>query len=191
MFRPTKAVAAERTGTEAAVPVQRDVLRPGGRPSPLGYVMAALRFALGWTFLWAFLDKTFGLGYATPAENAWIEGGSPTTGFLSNVDGPFEGFFTNMAGQGWADWLFMLGLLGIGMALILGIGMRVAAVTGAALLAMMYMAALPLTNNPFMDTYLIEILLLVALALAGAGRVVGLGGWWEKLPFVKKNRWLV
>ena len=35
---------------------------------------------LGFEFLWAFLDKTFGFGYATPAERAWINGGSPTKG---------------------------------------------------------------------------------------------------------------
>lgn len=161
------------------------------RPGALGYVLALLRIGMGWTFLWAFLDKTFGLGFATPAENAWIDGGSPTTGYLSNVDGPFESVFTGMAGQAWADWLFMVGLLGIGLALLLGIGMRIAAVTGGLLLAFMYLAALPLETNPFMDSHLIEILVLAAVALAGAGRVLGLGGYWERLPLVRTNRWLV
>ncbi|NED98534.1 DoxX family membrane protein [Phytoactinopolyspora alkaliphila] len=162
-----------------------------GRPGALGYVLAALRFALGWTFLWAFLDKTFGFGYATPAERAWVNGGSPTTGYLSNVEGPFGGFFSGMAGHAWADWLFMIGLLGIGLALILGIGMRIAAVTGALLLVFMWMAALPLANNPFMDNHLTEALMLGVLALAGTGRVVGFGKVWERLPLVRKNRWLV
>jgi hypothetical protein len=40
--------------------------------------LAILRVLLGVEFLWAFLDKTFGLGYATPAARAWIHGGSPT-----------------------------------------------------------------------------------------------------------------
>ena len=35
-------------------------------------VFAALRIVLGFTFFWAFLDKVFGLGYATPSERAWI-----------------------------------------------------------------------------------------------------------------------
>jgi hypothetical protein len=34
------------------------------------FVLAATRLSLGWVFLWAFLDKTFGLGRGTPAENA-------------------------------------------------------------------------------------------------------------------------
>ena len=70
---------------------------------------------MGFTFFWAFLDKLFGLGYATPSERAWINGGSPTKGFLANsADGPFAGFYQDIAGAGWADWLFMIGLAGIG-----------------------------------------------------------------------------
>jgi thiosulfate dehydrogenase [quinone] large subunit len=61
--------------------------------------LAVLRVSLGFAFLWAFLDKTFGLGYATPAERAWINGGSPTKGFLSRVAvGPLEGTFTPSPG---------------------------------------------------------------------------------------------
>ena len=44
------------------------------------FTLAATRLALGWIFLSAFLDKAFGLGHATPAEGAWIDGGSPTEG---------------------------------------------------------------------------------------------------------------
>jgi thiosulfate dehydrogenase [quinone] large subunit len=73
----------------------------------------------GFVFLWAFFDKTFGWGFATPSARAWINGGSPTKGFLSSVDvGPgwLQTFFHNIAGDPWANWLFMLGLLGIGLA---------------------------------------------------------------------------
>ncbi|MDT4972397.1 MAG: thiosulfate dehydrogenase (quinone) large subunit, partial [Pseudonocardiales bacterium] len=75
--------------------------------------LAVLRVATGFVFLWAFLDKTFGLNYATPSAKAWINGGSPTTGFLAHVEvGPFQSFFHSIAGSGWANWSFMLGLLG-------------------------------------------------------------------------------
>src|SRR5512138_1326803 len=61
--------------------------------------LAVLRVSLGFVFLWAFLDKTFGFGYATPAAKAWINGGSPTKGFLSSVAvGPFEATFHSWAG---------------------------------------------------------------------------------------------
>src|SRR5215211_3236108 len=69
--------------------------------------LAVLRISTGFVFLWAFLDKTFGLGYATPATRAWINGGSPTKGFLSSVDvGPFQGMFHSLAGTTFADWAF-------------------------------------------------------------------------------------
>jgi hypothetical protein len=61
--------------------------------------LAVVRVATGFVFLWAFLDKTFGFGYATPVARAWIHGGSPTKGFLSSVAvGPFESTFHTWAG---------------------------------------------------------------------------------------------
>lgn len=153
------------------------------------YVLAGIRLALGWTFLWAFLDKTFGLGHETAEKAAWINGGSPTEGFLSHAaTGPFKGIYNDIAGQAWADWLFMLGLLGIGLALILGIGMRIAAAAGGLLLVLMWTAVLPPENNVFMDDHLVYAAVLAVLALAGAGSTVGLGGWWSKV--VGKQTWL-
>ena len=93
-----------------------------------------------------------------------------------------------MAGQAWADWLFMLGLLGIGVALIAGVAMRAAAAAGSLLLVLMWTAVLPPDNNPFLDDHLIYALLLVVLALTAAGRGLGFGAAWEKLPFVKQAR---
>ena len=62
------------------------------------FVGAALRLVLGWTFLWAFLDKLFGLGYGTPSDRSWLTGGSPTRGFLENsATGPFEDLYRSIA----------------------------------------------------------------------------------------------
>ena len=144
------------------------------------YVWALARISLGFVFLWAFLDKTFGLGHETTDKAAWINGGSPTNGFLSKgTSGPLADFYQSFAGATWADWLFMLGLAGIGTALILGIGMRIAATTGALLLIMMWSAALPPANSIFMDDHLIYALLIIGLALASAGDTLGLGTWWK------------
>jgi thiosulfate dehydrogenase [quinone] large subunit len=155
------------------------------------YVFAGLRIALGWTFLWAFLDKTFGLGHETTEKAAWINGGHPTEGFLTfAAAGPFKSIYNDIAGAAWADWLFMTGLLGIGTALILGIGIRIAATTGATLLVLMWTAVLPPENNPFMDDHLIYAAILVLFALVGAGNTLGLGRAWSTLPIVKNNSWL-
>ncbi|GGV40891.1 membrane protein [Actinomadura cremea] len=168
------------------------------RPQPLTesptarYVWAIARLALGWVFVWAFLDKAFGLGHETPAATAWVEGGSPTVGFLRNSpEGPFAGFYADLAGLVWVDWLFMAGLAGIGVALVLGIGIRVAAVAGGLLLVMMWTAVLPPEDNPFMDDHLVYAIVLVGLALVSAGDALGLGRWWagtglvRRFPFLK------
>jgi thiosulfate dehydrogenase [quinone] large subunit len=155
------------------------------------YVWAGLRIALGWIFLWAFLDKTFGWGFATESENAWVNGGSPTEGFLSfGTTGPLASFYQGMAGAAWADVLFMVGLAGIGVALMAGIGMRIAAASGALMMVMMWTAVLPPPNNPFMDDHLIYAGLLVGLALVGAGGTLGFGKQWERLPLVQRWPWL-
>ncbi|HWD44182.1 MAG TPA: hypothetical protein VHM23_10820 [Actinomycetota bacterium] len=165
--------------------------------------LAVFRVVLGFEFLWAFLDKTFGLGYATPTARAWIHGGSPTKGFLSNVAvGPLEGTFHSIAGAGWADWTFMVGLLAIGLALILGVGLRIAAVSGSLMMLLMWAAEWPLAKvtsagepsmsvNPIVDYHLIYALGLIVLAVTYAGHTWGLGKLWAKLPFVARNRWLI
>jgi thiosulfate dehydrogenase [quinone] large subunit len=165
--------------------------------------LAIVRVVVGVEFLWAFLDKTFGLGYATPAARAWIHGGSPTKGFLSRVAvGPLEGTFHAIAGAAWADWLFMLGLLGIGIALILGVGLRAAAVSGTVLMLGMWAAEWPLakftsagepsmSTNPIVEYHIIYALALIALALTYAGHTWGLGKLWARLPFVQRHRWLI
>ena len=155
-------------------------------------VFAALRIVLGSIFLWAFLDKLFGFGFATPSERSWLNGGSPTRGFLANsADGPFESLYKDVAGAGWADWLFMIGLAGIGIALLLGIGMRVAAVSGALLYVLMWTVVLPPENHPIVDDHIIGALVLLALALVHAGDTFGLGRWWKQQPIVQQHRWLI
>ncbi len=89
-------------------------------------VQKILRVCLGFIFLWPFLDKTFGLGISTVHGKAWIDGVSPTAGFLAHAHGPFGALFQNMSGSVLVDWLFMLGLLGVGLALMLGVGMKIA-----------------------------------------------------------------
>jgi thiosulfate dehydrogenase (quinone) large subunit len=184
---PDRKAAAPTTGT------------PARRTAP---VLAVLRIMMGLTFLWAFLDKTFGLGYATPAANAWVDGGSPTKGFLGNVlVGPMQSTLRSWAGSGWADWLFMIGLLGIGLALLLGVGMRVAATSAVVLLAFMWIAEWPpaqvnsageatSSTNPLIDSHLVYIVVVIALAGYAAGDTWGLGRWWAKLGIVDRNRWL-
>ncbi|AHH96932.1 DoxX family membrane protein [Kutzneria viridogrisea] len=164
--------------------------------------LAVLRISTGLVFLWAFADKLFGLGYATPAARAWIAGGSPTKGFLAGVKvGPFQDLFHGIAGAWWADWLFMAGLLGIGLAVTLGIGLRLAAVTGSVMLLLMWAAEWPPaqttatgqpsgSTNPLIDYHVIYALVLVVLAVTTAGNTWGLGRHWVRTALVFDRRWL-
>jgi thiosulfate dehydrogenase (quinone) large subunit len=166
----------------------------GAEKSGWGYtVLGIARLMVGFTFLWAFLDKLFGLGFSTPTENSWLQGGSPTSGFLggSIANGnPFAGvweFFLSINPV--TDVLFMLGLLGVGAALMLGIGTRVAAISGATMYTLMYLAAFPIATNPLYDTHLLMAVAVIAMAGLAAGDHVGLGKPWNRL--VKGNRFLI
>ena len=160
--------------------------------------LATLRIAFGITFLWAFLDKTFALGFHTGYDQegnldrfgpaAWINGGSPTEGFLAFAvpeNNPFKGFFNGMADSVFVEWLFMLGLLGIGVTLLLGVGMRIGTAAGALMYAFMYAASLPLENNPVVDDHLVGIIVMAVLALGAAGTTWGLGHWWNRTTVVE------
>jgi thiosulfate dehydrogenase [quinone] large subunit len=146
------------------------------------YVWVALRIAMGWMFLWPFFDKMFGLGFATEPANAWIRGGSPTYGFLSfGTAGPLAPIFQSLAGNPIVDFVFMMGLLLLGLSLILGIGVRVAGFAGAVLVLLMWSASLPPANNPLIDEHVVYAVLLVGLALVRAGQWYGLSSRFSKV----------
>ncbi len=127
-------------------------------------VLSILRYVMSFIFLWAFFDKVFGLGFATKPEAAWIHGGSPTAGFLGHaVKGPFADIFHSLAGVAVVDWLFMLGLLGIGVALLVKKYVKWGALAGCAMLALMYLSLILPENNPIIDEHIVYILVLILI----------------------------
>jgi thiosulfate dehydrogenase (quinone) large subunit len=181
-------------------------------------VFALLRLALGWTFLWAFLDKAFALGFSTGrvlndagqtvkidffGSAAWIHGASPTAGVLGfATKGPFAHFYQTITGYqmtqagptsaAWVDWVYMLSMLLIGGALILGIGVRLATIGGIVWMAIFYTAtAIWPEHNNFVDEHVIDALVLAGLFLANAGRYYGLGKIWQRTEVVKRHPILV
>ena len=152
------------------------------------YVWGLLRLAMGLIFLWAFIDKVFGLGFATTPEKSWLAGGSPTAGFLQfAVHGPFADFYHGLAGIPMIDWLFMLGLLFVGVSLTLGIFVKLGSLTGAVMLFLMYTAVgMPPENNPFIDDHLVYILVMVGLMMSNSGDYLGFGKAWSRTNLVKK-----
>jgi thiosulfate dehydrogenase (quinone) large subunit len=166
-----------------------------------GVFWGLLRLAMGWIFFWAFLDKLLALGFATGRDPetgvvdrfgpaAWVEGASPTEGFLSfglHTKEPFQGFYSDLAGQGWVDWVYMVSMAAIGIALLLGILTTLAAIGGAIWMALFYTAAaIWPENNPFLDDHVVEFIVLLGLAYVGAGRYLGLGRWWERTGLVRR-----
>jgi len=152
------------------------------------YVWTTIRIALGWVFLWAFLDKLLGLGFATTRANAWINGGSPTFGFLSfGTAGPFAGIFQAMAGNTVVDWLFMLGMLGIGVSLILGVAVRIGAYAGIAMMALMFLATLLPENNPIIDDHIVYAVALYGVAVTRHTQALSLERAWANLPVVRNH----
>lgn len=186
----TATAASRPAATHDVVRGQEDVVSS----VPARRTLAVLRYATGFVFLWAFLDKTFGFGYSTPSESSWINGGTPSQGFLNSpaVIGPLKDFFAGIASPA-TDVLFMLGMLGVGLAVVLGIGTRVAAVSGSLIMAMMWLAEWPLaagSSNPVVDSHVIYAIVLVLVALTYAGDTWGLGRWWRNLSVVRSQPWL-
>ena len=191
--------------TTVAVP---EIAEQQGRG--LGFVWGVLRLLMGWTFLWAFLDKMFGLGFSTGRDvetmvitfngpDAWINGGSPTAGVLGfALKGPFKGFYQSVTGYtmgaagptsaAWVDWVFMASMLLIGLALLFGVGVKLASIGGAIWMVIFFTAtAIWPEHNPFVDEHVIEFVVLIGLYLASAGRYLGFGRWWESTDLVQKH----
>ncbi|MEX0919292.1 MAG: hypothetical protein WDZ64_00900 [Parcubacteria group bacterium] len=128
-------------------------------------IFLKLRFVMALIFLWAFFDKTFGWGFNTLKENAWINGGSPTSGFLSNATrGPLAEFFSSLSGVVLVDWVFMIGLLGVGLTLFFNRLVVWGSLFGALMMLLMYLAAFPPTTNPLLDSHVVYILVFALLA---------------------------
>ena len=196
---------ATRTMEKQALAVSMNGTEPSKVEAPkevkAGKIWGALRIAVGWVFLWSFLDKAFALGFSTGRNSetgaidffgpdAWVNGGSPTDGFLQfgvHTKGFFTDMYAALAGQTWVEWGYMLSMLLIGLALILGIGTRLAAIGGIVWMAMFYTAsAVWPEHNPFLDDHVVYAIVLAGVAYVGAGRFLGLGRWWESTAIVRR-----
>lgn len=178
-----------------------------GQPTGM-WAWTVLRLLLGWSFLWAFLDKMFGLGFSTCrgfgpegtaassidylCDAAMIKGGSPTYGFLNfGTQASHTGFlFDWMAPSApdsinFADVGFMVALLLLGAALMLGVGTRIAAIGGALLMLFMFLAAdVWPEQNPINSSHVVEMVVLLGIATVGPGRFA-LQNWMVKtMPFM-------
>ena len=141
---------------------------------------------LGFIFLWAFLDKVFGLGFNTTPDQSWLAGNSPTFGYLKfATSGPFSGLMQGIAGNPIVDLLYMFGLLGVGVSLLLGIGLQIGGYSGALMMMLIWASHLPGEFNPFMDEHIVYAVALVAIAQLKPASL-GLGKMWSQTPIVQR-----
>lgn len=180
---PSPATEQTRPSTDAgATSVDREAAL---RALPLS--LGVLRITLGLVLAWSFVDKLFGLGFPTPGERAVLAGSSATRGYLMSTDGVAAGLFHAMAGHWWVDALFLLGLGGGAIALLFGVASRLGTVAVIAVMGMLWVSSLPLSNNPVIDQHLFYCVTAVALLATGADRVLGLGAVWRSLPVVRSQ----
>jgi thiosulfate dehydrogenase [quinone] large subunit len=198
--------------TDTGIPVIEMMHEEPVRTRGLQRAVAALRIIVGWTFLWAFLDKALALGFTTGrAEDGtidyfsnagWFFGGSPPAGAVGfALKGPFAdniqsvtGYTMGPAGPqvaAWLDWVYMGSMLLIGLGLIFGVMTRLAAVGGIIWMAVFYLGtAIWPEHNPVVDDHVLTVAVLVALILANAGRYYGLGKVWQGFASVRDKRYL-
>ncbi len=146
-----------------------------------------IRLGLGWIFLWAFIDKVFGFGFATLAGQGWIDGVSPTTEFLKFATaGPLRDLYSSLAGVAGVDWLFMIGLVAIGLSLLTGIGLKIAGWAGAVMMVLFWSAAIPPAHNPLVDEHIVYFFIFgVIAAQPELFARVSLRPWWAQRGIVR------
>jgi len=123
-------------------------------------VFSILRMAIGWHFLYEGVAKITAAGWSS---QAYLGG---TTGFFS----PFYHWLAASPAIGMIDWLNIIGLILIGLALFLGCFTRFAAATGALLLLLYYFAYPPfgfslITSSNESHLYIVNYQLVEAIVL--------------------------
>jgi thiosulfate dehydrogenase (quinone) large subunit len=140
-------------------------------------MIVLLRVSMGWVFLWAAIRQI-----PNPDWSA--------VGFLSGAK-TFPAFFELMATPPFltiinvlVPWAHLL----IGLALILGIGVRLGAIVGAVLMFLYYLPRLDFPfvgegiTNLIVEYHLVYTFVIIYLAAVRAGRVFGLEGLLENMP---------
>ncbi len=146
--------------------------------SVLGPFTLVARLTLGWIFVWSGFDKL-------------IRGFTASPFLLHATQGPLTFWFHSLGGSQMAtniiNPLVVWGEILIGLTLIFGIFTRAGAFWGTIMMMLYYLAQFPPAQNPWMDEHLVYILLLGLLSALGAGRILGLDAWIERLPWVKRH----
>lgn len=146
-----------------------------------------LRVGTGWMMFYAGITKILDPGWSA-------------AGYLNNAK-TFAGLFAWFASPSIlpiTNFINEWGLTLLGVSLILGVGVRLSSVLGAALMMLYYFPILefpyPNTHSYIVDEHIIYALALLVLAALKAGRIWGLENWCSRLPICSKfprlRKWL-
>ena len=137
-----------------------------------------LRISMGWLMFYAGITKLLNPNFSAAG---YLKGAKTFSGFYNALLSPSVLPAINFINE----W----GLTLLGVSLILGIGVRLSSVLGAALMILYYF---PVLDFPFVahsyivDEHIIYALILVFFASVKAGRIWGLENWCANLPICKK-----
>lgn len=159
------------------------------------YGILALRLITGWYFLYAGLDKVASfIGGNEPFTAAgFLSFGTAGTTAASVAEGtvvnPTAGFWADLAANpaalGLIDFIVPFGQVAIGLALMLGLATRFAAVTGFLMMAFITVAAWDFAHGIINATSFLGLVALV-LGVIRAGEVFGLDAIVTERPVVKR-----
>jgi len=151
----------------------------------------ALRLITGWVFLFAGLQKVL-------ATEAFSAAGFLSFGTAGTAEGAAEGAIVNPTNAFWVDlaanaqlmdvinFIVPFGQIAIGVALILGLATRFAAVMGFLMMAGFTVAAWDFAHGVINQTALIGLTSLI-LGVIRAGEVYGLDAIVDEQPIVKRT----
>lgn len=140
--------------------------------------IALLRISIGWYFFWAGFTKALDPGWSAAT-------------FLGKAD-MLRGFYELFASPAILPLVNILnswGLLLIGVALMLGISVRLASTCGALLMVLYYFPHAN-THSYIVDEHIIYFFALAVLTHLDAGRIYGMKEWCTELDIVKKSVFL-
>jgi thiosulfate dehydrogenase [quinone] large subunit len=165
-----------------------------------GVALVVLRTLLGWHFLYE--------GYYKLVLPAWSTAGTPLPvwsagGYLRASTGPLAPAFHGLAASslaGWIDLAVPFALVLMGLSLVLGLFTRRGCQGAVVLLALFYLAAIPLDGVPrpgaegtylLVNKTLVELAAAVVLLTSRTEAIAGLDLLWQRPGLTRQRRDLV
>lgn len=153
----------------------------------VGYSLIAMRIGMGWILLQGGLTKL--------VDPSWT-----AAGYLSNVPAgnPFAAYWGLMAGNPLVDQLVIWGLVLTGIALMVGALTRLTVFSASTMMLLFWASSLeggilqgfPVAHGWMVDNHIVYVILMVAAAEFGAGRILGVDEYLEETDLVENNPWL-